>query len=529
MSWSRRDLLAVGGAAALYTASPALAQTPKRGGTLRAIVNPEPPGLIMGLNQLLPTLQVAGKIYQSLLRYSFELKPMPCLAKSWTISPDGRVYTFTLQPNVKWHDGEAFTADDVVYSTTEFLKETHARWRAMYERCSSIKALDDHTVEFTLKEPFGAFIYAFSASGCPMMPKHVYAGKGDVRQNPANDTPIGTGPFKLAEWQHGSFIHLVRHDNYWVPGKPYLDDIFYYIIPDGAQRVAALESGRVDMAQYQDIEFFELPRLRKLPQLTISTKGSEALSPVAMLDVNLRLPKFQDKRFRKAMMHAIDHQFIIDNLWFGLGHVAQGPIASTTRFYDETALVKYPFDPARAIALMEEMGLKPDANGVRQRVKLLALPYGEVWTRHAEFVKQSFGKVGIETTIETTDVGGWLQRDANWDFELCFNYISQFMEPALGVARTYISSNIRKGIISSNVTGYSNPAVDDLFARAAVQTDTAAAQKLYSEAQHIISDDLPEIYLTELEFPVFINKAFKEVNVDGSGPGGDFEGAYKEG
>jgi peptide/nickel transport system substrate-binding protein len=525
MQLTRRGLIAATGAAAFATS--ARAETAKRGGTLRSIVNPEPPGLIMGLNQLLPTLQVGGKIYQSLLRYSFDLKPTPCLAQSWTLSQDGKVYTFTLRPNVKWHDGEPFTADDVVFSTAEFLKETHARWRAMYDRCSSITAKDARTVEFTLKQPFGAFIYAFSASGCPMMPKHLYAGKGDFRQNPANATPIGTGPFKLKEWQKGSFIHLVRHDDYWAQGKPYLDEIFYYVIPDGAQRVAALESGRVDLTQYNDIEYFELPRLRQLPQLEYTTKGDEAISPISWLDVNLRLPKLQDKRIRKAMMHAIDRQFIIDNLWFGLGKIANGPIASTTRFYDDKALVKYPYDPARAIALLDEMGLKPDANGVRERIKMLALPYGEVWTRHAEFVKQCFAKVGIETTIETTDTAGFLQRDANWDFELCFNFLSQFMEPALGVARAYVSSNIRKGIISSNVVGYSNPTVDDLFARAAVATDPAEAQMLYSEVQHIISDEVPEIYLTELEFPVFINKAFKDVIVDGSGPAGDFEGAYK--
>ncbi len=528
MRWSRRDVLAVGSAAGLLAATHTQAQTaPKRGGTLRAIVNPEPPSLIMGLNQLLTTQQVAGKIYQSLVHYGFDLKPLPRLAKSWTVSPDGLVYTFTLQDNVKWHDGAAFTADDVVFTTTVFLPETHARWRGMFERCSSIKALDPQTVEFTLKQAFGAFIYAFSTSGCPMMPKHIYAGKGDFRQNPANATPIGTGPFKLAEWQKGSFIRLVRHDAYWSPGKPYLDDIYYYVIPDGAQRVAALESGRVDMSQYNDIDYFELPRLRKLPQLEYITKGDEAISPISWLDVNLRLPKFQDKRFRKAMLHAIDRQFIIDNLWFGLGRIANGPIGSRTRFYDESALVKYPYDPARSIALMDEMGLKPDARGIRQRVNILLLPYGEVWTRHAEFVKQSFAKVGIEATIENTDTGGFLQRNSNWDFELCFNFLSQFMEPALGVARAYISSNIRKGIISSNVAGYSNPTVDDLFAKAAVQTDTAAAQKLYSEAQHIISDELPELYLTELEFPIFVNKAFKDVITDGTGPAGDFDSAYK--
>ena len=525
MHITRRGLIATAGAAAVATTARAQA---KRGGTLRSIVNPEPPGLIMGLNQLLPTLMVGGKIYQSLLRYGFDLKPTPCLAQSWTISPDGTVYTFKLQPNVKWHDGEPFTADDVVFSTTEFLKETHARWRAMFERCSSIKATDANTVEFTLKQPFGAFIYAFSASGCPMTPKHLYAGKGDFRQNPANNTPIGTGPFKLAEWKKGEFIHLVRHAEYWAPGKPYLDEIFYYVIPDGAQRVAALESGRVDMAQYQDIEFFELPRLRKMPQLDFTTKGSEAISPISMLDVNLRLPKFQDKRFRKAMMHAIDHQFIIDNLWFGLGKVANGPIASTTRFYDDAALVKYPVRPrARDRADGRdgaEAGLERRAPAGEDCSRCPTARCGR-GTRNSSSSRSA--RSASTPRSRSTDTAGLLQRDANWDFELCFNYLSQFMEPALGVARTYVSSNIRKGIISSNVTGYSNPAVDDLFARASVQTDEAAAQKLYSEAQHIISDDVPELYLTELEFPVFTNKAFKDVIVDGSGPAGDFEGAYK--
>ena len=228
--------------------------------------------------------------------------------------------------------------------------------------------------------------------------------------------------------------------------------------------MAAIETGRVDMVQNNDIESFEVPRLRELKQLDFTTKGNEAFSPISWLDINHRLPKFQDKRFRKAMMHAVDRQFIVDNLFFGLGKPATGPIASTTKFYDAAALVPYPYDP-KAIALMDEMGLKPDGRGVRQRVNLLALPYGEVWTRQAEFIKQQFAKVGIETTIETTDTAGFVQRNANWEFELCFNFLSQFMDPAIGVARSYISSNIRKGVFATNVEGYSNPTIDELFAR----------------------------------------------------------------
>src|SRR5277367_3603538 len=117
MSVTRRDvLLGVATGMAAMTAAPGWAQTPKRGGTLRSIINPEPPGLILGLNQLLPTMVIAGKIYQSLLRYDFNLKPLPSLAKSWAISPDGLAYTFILQDNVKWHDGVPFTSADVIFT-----------------------------------------------------------------------------------------------------------------------------------------------------------------------------------------------------------------------------------------------------------------------------------------------------------------------------------------------------------------------------------------------------------------------------
>jgi peptide/nickel transport system substrate-binding protein len=531
MNSTRRDTLRTAGAigllAALGRSGAGLAATPKRGGALHSIVNPEPPSVIGAFNQLLPTVLVSTKMFQGLLRYSFDLKPLPCLAKSWTVSPDGLVYTFALEPNVTWHDGAPFTADDVVFSTATMLPQTSPRWRSIFSRCSSIKAVDPHTVEFTLKEPFNAFLLGFPSSGCPMMPKHIYDKDTNYRANPANEKPIGTGPFKFQEWRKGSFVHLVRNENYWKPGQPYLDEIFYNIIPDGAQRVAAVETGRVDMAQNDDIEAFEVPRLRELEHLEFIATGNEALSPVSWMDVNLRLPKFQDKRFRKAMMHAIDRQFIVDNLYFGLGRVANGPVATTTRFSDQYANVKYPYDPAKAIALMDEMGLKPDAGGIRQRVKILALPWGEVWTRQAELVKQQFAKVGIEATIENTDSPGYLQRNTNWDYELCFDFLGQFMDPAIGVSRGYLSANIVKSVYGFNTEGYVNSTVDSLFARAGTMTSTEEAQKLYSEVQHIISDEVPVLYLVEMQFPIFANRRLHDAVIDAAGPHGDFDQAYK--
>jgi peptide/nickel transport system substrate-binding protein len=254
--------------------------------------------------------------------------------------------------------------------------------------------------------------------------------------------------------------------------------------------------------------------------------GPESVAPESWLDVNLRSAPFSDKRFRQALTHAIDREFIVKNLFFGIGKPASGPIATSTRFRDDAAVKRYAHDPAKAIALLEEMGLKPDARGVRARVKLLGLPYGEVWTRQAEFVKQQLARVGIEVTIESVDTATWAQRNANWDFELSFNFVSQFMHPAVGVARTYISSNIRKGVISTNVMGYSNPRVDQLFDQAASATSDADAQKAYSEIQAIVTDEVPLIYLTELQFPIFINKKFRNVIVDGNGPLSEFDEAY---
>ena len=113
-----------------------------RGGTLDVIIQPEPPVLVAAINQQAPTLTVAGKIYQSLLKFDFDQTPKPGLAKSWEISEDGLTYTFHLYDNVTWHDGAPFTAADVVFTTTVLLAETHPRARGNFARCDSVTATD---------------------------------------------------------------------------------------------------------------------------------------------------------------------------------------------------------------------------------------------------------------------------------------------------------------------------------------------------------------------------------------------------
>jgi peptide/nickel transport system substrate-binding protein len=346
---------------------------PRRGGTLNIVLQPEPPMLMLPINQGTTTQVAGGKIFQSLLTFDFQLKPLPSLAKSWTVSPDGLTYTFKLQENVKWHDGKPFTSADVAFSTQVFLTEVHGRARANFGRVASVETPDAHTIIYKLKEPFGPFLHAFEVSSAPLVPKHIYEGT-DFRKNPANDAPIGTGPFKFKEWKRGSNIELVRNENYWKPGLPYLDGISFRIIPDAALRAVALESGQAHASQFDAVEPFEVQRLAALPHLSMTTKGYEFVSPIMWIDINNRRGPLADKRVRQAILFALDREFILKNLFFGMGRVATGPIASTTRFYDPN-VPKYPFDPKKAEALLEEAGFKKGADGVRVKMRCIVLPY----------------------------------------------------------------------------------------------------------------------------------------------------------
>lgn len=527
-SFAKRALTAAALAAALATpallSAPTVAVAQERGGTMNIIVQPEPAVLILGLNQQAPTQTVAGKIYQGLLTFDFNLTPQPELAESWEVSPDGKVYTFKLVKNAKWHDGKPFTAHDVVFSATKFLMENHPRGRAVFSKCESVEALDDHTVRFTLKEPFAPFLQSLEVSSAPMMPKHIYDGT-DYKTNPANATPIGTGPFKFKEWVKGSYIHLVRNDDYWKAGKPYLDAIYFRLIPDAASRAVALEQGTVQQTQFNDIETFDVPRLKQLPHVEMTTKGYEFFAPLSWIEINTRNKPLDDKRFRQAMMHAIDRKFIRDKIWFGLGRPATGPVNSVTRFH-EPNVRKYDFDPKKAEAILEEAGYKKGPDGTRAKVKLLVMPYGETWTRLGEYIKQAMKRVGVDVTLESTDSAGWVNRVSNWDYDMTFNFVYQYGDPALGVSRTYVSDNIRKGVMFSNTMGYSNPEVDRLFAQAAQAIKDEERQQLYSAAQKILVEDVPVAWLLEMEFPTFVDKRFKNAITTAIGVNESYDSVY---
>ncbi len=478
----------------LGVAAAAHAQT--RGGTLRAIAQPEPPTLMLGLNQQTPTQYVAGKIYESLLTWSPDMKPQPGLAKSWTISPDGKVYTFELQQNVKWHDGKPFSSDDVVFSIDKFLRTVHPRARVVIEQfVQSVQAQGPNKVVITLKEPFAPFLKSFVSDNMPMVPKHIYDGS-DYAKNPANQTPVGTGPFMFKEWKKGAYIVLTRNPNYWQKGKPYLDEIVFNVIPDAASRAVAFERGDVQVVSAGDVDNVDIKRLRALPNVQYTTKGWEMFSKLAYIQMNQRKAPFNNVKVRQAIMEAINRRFVVNSIFFGLGKVATGPISSTTPFYDGK-VPTYGFDLKKARELIRESGIDPSKNTIR----ILSYPYGATWDRLGEYTRQCLEQLGFKVEIESADAGTWAKRVSDFDFDLTFSFTSQYGDPALGVSRLYLARNQVKGSAFVNNQGYVNPAMDALWDKAAAASSDSERQQLYSNIQKTLVQEVANGYLFEMELP----------------------------
>lgn len=482
------------------------------------MVSIEPATLNYPLLNLRQTQQVCGNINESLIRFDWQLKPQPHLAKSFEISPDGLTYTFHLERNVLWHDGVPFTSRDVVFSSNVMLRQLNARSRASLAHCESIRALDEYTVEYRLRQPYNAFLFSFMASSGPMMPAHIYEGTS-FAANPYNYKPIGTGPFKFQEWSRGQYIHLVRNDHYWRQDRPFIQDIYFRFISEAEQRMVALQSGTVDIAFGQDIDPVVFSLLRANPSLESIDNAYDADGEIALMEINQRKSPFNDRRFRAAILHAINREFMVKGINFGMGRVANGPIPSTSPYYDDRVLTKYPFDPGRARALLDEIGLTPNARGKRMTVGMIIAPDGGgPWMRCAQYAKQALIDVGLDADLQTLDLANYNLRNSNWEFDLCWNSYGIYGDPAIGTSRLFVSSNIRKGVPSTNLQGYVNPEVDALFARGAIALDHAEAFRCYSRIQQILTHDAAMLWLFERKSLIFCNRRLRDVITGPNGP-----------
>lgn len=506
-----RSLAALAGIAILAVASPAAAQgSPQKGGTLVIVVQPEPPTLAAYQSTSGPVGQVATKVYEGLLEYDFNLKPIPSLAQSWTVSPDGKTVTFKLQPNVKFHDGKPFTSADVQFTVMDVLKKVHPRGVNTFRAVTEVATPDPLTAVFKLSEPAPYMMMALSSYESPMLPKHVF-GTGDIAAHPNANKPVGTGPFKFVEWQKGQFMRLDRNPDYRKPGLPHLDRIVARFIADAGTRSAAMETQEVHMGGFNAIPPVDVKRLQALPHIATTYKGYEMQAPIVQLDFNTTKPPFDDVRVRQAVAYAIDRQFVIDNVWFGFGKPATGPISSNFKanglYTDQVKSynVKNGIDIANK--LLDDAGKKRGPDGVRFEIVHDVTPYGEEWRRFGEYVQQQLAKIGIKATLRYEDVPAWLRRVyTNYDFQLTNNWIQTLADPSIGVHRLYHTNSIKAGTVFVNNARWTTPETDEIMNKANVETDPKKRAALYHDLQKRVVDASPLVFVHELNFVTVHNK-----------------------
>ncbi|HRA61435.1 MAG TPA: ABC transporter substrate-binding protein, partial [Burkholderiaceae bacterium] len=303
-SASRRAVLALCATTALSFAvvtTPALAQgQPQRGGTVIAALDP---GAISSFNTHLTSLTsmlfMADVWADGLMTYDRVGKRLPRLATEWTVSPDGKVYTFKLRQGVKWSDGQPFTSADVLFTLNNFAK-FNTYLGKLIPVVEKAEAPDSHTFVLTLKEPLTATLDLFDKEVFPIMPKHAYEGSADMATAAANRAPIGLGPFKFQSWESGRSITFVRNPYYWEQPKPYLDAVVFALIPNAQQRLNAMMRGEIHWFRPEAAQVMGTNAGAKEGNYKVIRIENNAPER-AVIDFNMRKPPFDNLKVRQAL------------------------------------------------------------------------------------------------------------------------------------------------------------------------------------------------------------------------------------
>ena len=480
----------------LVLSTPALAQTPARGGTAVIAVQADPGHLNPAISTGSHVHAVADSIYNALVELDRDLRPQPDLALRWTVSDGGRVYTFHLAPNVKWHDGVPFSSADVKFTFDEVLLKHHARTKAgIGAVLAAIETPNPATVVFRLRQPYGALLQLLNVTEAPILPRHLYQGS-DPLTHPVNLRPVGTGPFKFDSYRTDQQVVMLRNPDYFKPGLPYLDRLVFRVVPDSNAQALALMAGEADylgLVNAPDVE-----RLRARAELSTaqSAFGTGGGNCITTLGFNLDRKPLADLRLRQAIAHAIDRAQILRDVQFGIGKLPAAPISSgLTWAHAPSTLARYASpSPQRAGELLDAAGLAPGADGVRLTLEMLHFP---TFNRVGEVIRQNLAKVGIRIVQRPLDRAAFIEAVfAQRAFDLNLISYCNGADPDSGVRRMYMSNNIGS-VPFSNAAGYRNPEVDRLFALAAENDNYDERTRHYAAVQKILADDLPYWWLVE--------------------------------
>jgi len=449
-------------------------------------------------------------MFDSLLELDQNLNVRPLLAESWEVSRDGLTYTFKLKKGVRWHDGKPFTARDVAFTFYAVLDpKVTTPHRAYFDALvgfpeltnkdnpkrpedlaqKPIDVLDDYTVRFRLRYPYGAFLAVLVNPRAGIIPEHLLKGV-DLNTAEFNRKPVGTGPFRFVEWRRGERLVMEANAQYH-GGRPALDRLIYRVIPDAVVLLQELRAGGVD--------FIESPPLTEVARLK-QTQGLQVLvadnTSYNYLGYRQDLPPFDDMRVRRAFYHAVDAGTLVRQVLQGYAAPATGQFPPSSWAFDPS-VKGYPFDPARAKALLAEAGWKPGPDGVlvkdgkRLSFSLRHDQANQAVKDTAVVLQEYLKNVGAEARLEPLDWPTFVKKLFASDFEaICVGW-TNFHDPD-PFAYTIWHSSQWKG---RNFAHYKNPKVDEVLEAARRAGSQAERKRHYAEFSKLLMADAPYVFL----------------------------------
>ena len=330
----------------------------QQGGTLTIGTTEEPDTLQPLLTQLTASSHLIEGIFDGLLDYGPDQTLQAGLAETYTVSADGLTYTFLLRKGVRWHDGQPFTSADVkatwqIINNAAFSSFVTSGW----DQIVALETPDDYTVIMKTDAAFAPFLSAVAPT--PIVPKHIIDKGLDYFKQDFGRHPIGTGPFKFAQWESAQFVRLEKNAGYW-GGSPYLDAIVFKVVPDINTLVLQLKTGDIQMTD--NLSPALLDQIRSDGRFNLQLRNGTEWQHIDLKQLGF----LTDKRVRQALDYAVPKQQIIDNLLKGLATVATGDQAPDTAWVN-TQLNVRPYDLDQAAQLLSDAGFKKNSDGILEK------------------------------------------------------------------------------------------------------------------------------------------------------------------
>ncbi|HEU4487909.1 MAG TPA: ABC transporter substrate-binding protein, partial [Actinomycetota bacterium] len=446
-----------------------------------------------------PSLSVVGLLYDSLLGSDVRTgQPAPTgLADYWEIAEDGRTYTFHLNQDAKWHDGTDITTDDVQFSFDALANQEvgSSYTQSFLEATESWRVIDEHTFEVVAREPLFTFLFDLVTW---IIPKHIWESvpvadwrtdPGATGQDPAR--VVGSGAWKFGEWLQGESITLVRNDNYFQK-VPYIDSYVIRIWPDQTSVINALLNGELDSAGLEPGDVETVEATEGLVVAIYPTRGFTFYG-TNMDPEKTRL--FLDRPVRQALLHGLDRESIVNDIWLGYAEVAQGtqPVISYA-YAPDRITTKYDYDPEKAKALLAEAGwTDSDGDGIVDKdgqpfaFELMYNTGSPTVDQLIAYMQDAWRAIGVDMmprAVEFSALSETITGDHNFDVVLlAFSWDPTFIQDAMFGCEQYEGG--------FNMVRYCNERVDELNAQAKRTFDEEARRELLIEATNLVNEDLP--------------------------------------